>query len=76
MMTNNSITAKEQIFICSVAKLIHKNQVILIQKLHQLKEVYEIIEQKNSNMGLNLAYEVVPDHSRIYGVALPGKDGR
>ena len=40
----------------------------------QLSKAYEIIEAENGNVGLNLAYEIVPDII-IADVLLPGKDG-
>jgi signal transduction histidine kinase/AraC-like DNA-binding protein/CheY-like chemotaxis protein len=40
----------------------------------QLDKNYEIIEAENGNVGLNLAYEIVPDII-ISDILLPGKDG-
>lgn len=40
----------------------------------QLNKNYEIIEAENGNVGLNLAYETVPDII-ISDIMLPGKDG-
>ena len=40
----------------------------------QLGKNYEIIEAENGNIGLNLAYEIVPDMI-ISDILLPGKDG-
>ncbi len=39
-----------------------------------LSKSYEVIETENGNMGLNLAYEIVPDLI-ISDILLPGKDG-
>jgi YesN/AraC family two-component response regulator len=39
-----------------------------------LSKNYEIIEAENGNVGLNLAYEIVPDII-ISDILLPGKDG-
>lgn len=41
---------------------------------NQLGKNYEIIEAENGNLGLNLAYETVPDII-IADILLPGKDG-
>jgi len=40
----------------------------------QLEKNYEIIEAENGNLGLNLAYEMVPDII-ISDIVMPGKDG-
>jgi YesN/AraC family two-component response regulator len=41
---------------------------------NQLSRNYEIIEAENGNIGLNLAYETIPDII-ISDILLPGKDG-
>ncbi|MES2774841.1 MAG: substrate-binding domain-containing protein [Bacteroidota bacterium] len=40
----------------------------------QLEKNYEIIEAENGNLGLNLAYDMVPDII-ISDIVMPGKDG-
>ena len=54
--------------------LIEDNPEIRMFLKAQLSRNYEIIEAENGNMGLNLAYEVVPDLI-ISDILLPGKDG-
>ena len=64
-----SITAKEQSIL-----IIEDNPEIRMFIKNQLSKNYEIIEAENGNMGLNLAYEIVPDLI-ISDILLPGKDG-
>lgn len=40
----------------------------------QLSKTYEVLEAENGSLGLNLAYEIVPDVI-ISDIMLPGKDG-
>ena len=54
--------------------IIEDNPEIRMFIKSQLSRNYEIIEAENGNMGLNLAYEIVPDLI-ISDVLLPGKDG-
>lgn len=54
--------------------LIEDNAEIRIFIKTQLDKNYEIIEAENGNVGLNLAYEIVPDLI-ISDILLPGKDG-
>jgi len=41
---------------------------------YRLGEIFEILEAENGNVGLNLAYEIVPDLI-ICDIILPGQDG-
>ena len=66
---DNSITAKEQSIL-----IIEDNPEIRMFIKNHLSKNYEIIEAENGNMGLNLAYEIVPDLI-ISDILLPGKDG-
>jgi YesN/AraC family two-component response regulator len=54
--------------------LIEDNAEIRTFLKTQLDKNYEIIEAENGNVGLNLAYETVPDII-IADILLPGKDG-
>ncbi len=54
--------------------LIEDNAEIRTFIKNQLSKNYEIIEAENGNIGLNLAYEIVPDLI-ISDIMLPGKDG-
>jgi DNA-binding response OmpR family regulator len=54
--------------------LIEDNTEIRTFLKNQLSKNYEIIEAENGNIGLNLAYEIVPDII-ISDILLPGKDG-
>jgi signal transduction histidine kinase/DNA-binding response OmpR family regulator/ABC-type xylose transport system substrate-binding protein len=54
--------------------LIEDNTEIRTFLKNQLSKNYEIIEAENGNVGLNLAYEIVPDII-ISDILLPGKDG-
>lgn len=54
--------------------LIEDNAEIRMFIKTQLGKNYEIIEAENGNVGLNLAYEIVPDLI-ISDILLPGKDG-
>jgi signal transduction histidine kinase/DNA-binding response OmpR family regulator len=54
--------------------LIEDNTEIRTFLKNQLSKSYEIIEAENGNVGLNLAYEIVPDII-ISDILLPGKDG-
>jgi signal transduction histidine kinase/AraC-like DNA-binding protein/CheY-like chemotaxis protein len=62
-------TAKNQSIL-----LIEDNGEIRTFIKNQLGKNYEIIEAENGNIGLNLAYEIVPDLI-ISDIMLPGKDG-
>ena len=66
---DNSITAKEQSIL-----IIEDNPEIRMFIKNHLSKNYEIIEAENGNMGLNIAYEIVPDLI-ISDILLPGKDG-
>jgi signal transduction histidine kinase/DNA-binding response OmpR family regulator len=54
--------------------LIEDNMEIRLFLKSQLGKNYEIIEAENGNVGLNQAYEIVPDII-ISDILLPGKDG-
>lgn len=54
--------------------LIEDNIEIRLFLKNQLGKNYEIIEAENGNIGLSLAYEIVPDII-ISDILLPGKDG-
>lgn len=54
--------------------LIEDNMEIRLFLKSQLRKNYEIIEAENGNVGLNQAYEIVPDII-ISDILLPGKDG-
>ncbi|MEP7375196.1 MAG: substrate-binding domain-containing protein [Chitinophagaceae bacterium] len=54
--------------------LIEDNMEIRAFLKNQLSKNYEIIEAENGNIGLNLAYETIPDII-ISDILLPGKDG-
>ncbi len=54
--------------------IIEDNAEIRLYIKNQLNKNYEIIEAENGNVGLNLAYEIVPDII-ISDIMLPGKDG-
>jgi signal transduction histidine kinase/DNA-binding response OmpR family regulator len=54
--------------------LIEDNMEIRAFLKNQLTKNYEIIEAENGNIGLNLAYETIPDII-ISDILLPGKDG-
>lgn len=54
--------------------LIEDNKEIRLFLKNQLAKNYEIIEAENGNVGLNQAYEIVPDII-ISDILLPGKDG-
>jgi signal transduction histidine kinase/AraC-like DNA-binding protein len=54
--------------------LIEDNMEIRLFLKSQLGKNYEIIEAENGNIGLNQAYEIVPDII-ISDILLPGKDG-
>lgn len=54
--------------------LIEDNPEIRMFVKTQLSKNYEVIEAENGNLGLNLAYEIVPDLI-ISDIMLPGKDG-
>jgi signal transduction histidine kinase/DNA-binding NarL/FixJ family response regulator/ABC-type xylose transport system substrate-binding protein len=54
--------------------LIEDNVEIRLFLKSQLGKNYEIIEAENGNVGLNQAYEIVPDII-ISDILLPGKDG-
>lgn len=62
-------TAKE-----SSILLIEDNAEVRMFVKNYLSKNYEVIEAENGNMGLNLAYEIVPDLI-ISDIMLPGKDG-
>ena len=54
--------------------VIEDNPEIRMFIKNQLDKNYEVIEAENGNIGLNLAYEIVPDII-ISDIMLPGKDG-
>ncbi|MEP7109133.1 MAG: substrate-binding domain-containing protein [Ferruginibacter sp.] len=54
--------------------LIEDNDEVRTFLKEQLNKAYEIIEAENGNIGLNLAYEIVPDVI-VSDIMLPGKDG-
>ena len=54
--------------------LIEDNNEIRLFLKNQLGKNYEIFEAENGNIGLNTAYEIVPDII-ISDILLPGKDG-
>jgi AraC-like DNA-binding protein/CheY-like chemotaxis protein len=54
--------------------IIEDNAEIRMFIKNQLSKNYEVIEAENGNMGLNQAYEIVPDII-ISDILLPGKDG-
>jgi signal transduction histidine kinase/AraC-like DNA-binding protein len=54
--------------------IIEDNHEIRTFLKNQLDKNYEIIEAENGNIGLNLAYETVPDVI-VSDILLPGKDG-
>ena len=54
--------------------IIEDNHEIRTFLKNQLDKNYEIIEAENGNVGLNLAYEIVPDVI-VSDILLPGKDG-
>jgi len=54
--------------------IIEDNPEVRMFVKNQLSRNYEIIEAENGNMGLHLAYEIVPDLI-ISDIMLPGKDG-
>ncbi len=54
--------------------IIEDNHEIRAFLKNQLDNNYEIIEAENGNVGLNLAYEIVPDVI-VSDILLPGKDG-
>lgn len=54
--------------------LIEDNMEIRAFLKNQLSKNYEIIEAENGNIGLNLAYETIPDII-ISDILMPGKDG-
>lgn len=64
-----AITGKDQLIL-----VIEDNAEIRMFIKNQLSKDYEIIEAENGNVGLNLAYETVPDVI-ISDILLPGKDG-
>ena len=54
--------------------IIEDNPEVRFFLKNQLSKSYEILEAENGNMGLHLAYEIVPDLI-ISDIMLPGKDG-
>ncbi len=54
--------------------IIEDNHEIRAFLKNQLDKNYEIIEAENGNVGLNLAYEIVPDVI-VSDILLPGKNG-
>ena len=66
---NNLISPKEQ----SILIIDDNTEIRMFLKIH-LSKTYEVFEAENGNMGLNLAYEIVPDLI-ISDILLPGKDG-
>jgi signal transduction histidine kinase/DNA-binding response OmpR family regulator len=54
--------------------IIEDNPEVRMFLKNQLCKSYEILEAENGNMGLHLAYEIVPDLI-ISDIMLPGKDG-
>lgn len=67
--SDEAISGKDQSIL-----LIEDNAEIRMFIKTQLGKNYEIIEAENGNVGLNLAYEIVPDLI-ISDILLPGKDG-
>ncbi len=66
---NDSVLPKDQSIL-----IIEDNTEIRMFLKNHLNKNYEVLEAENGNMGLNLAYEIVPDLI-ISDILLPGKDG-